>query len=137
MYAREYEIIYVAKPDISDEEVAAIGERTQKVITDRGGHVLAVDEWGKKKLAYDVKKYSKGHFVYLLWLGEPEIVAEIERTLRIDDKILRFLTVKIEERVEIQQRLADEEQRRLVRASAKPADDDNDDDDDYGDDVGY
>lgn len=118
MWAREYELIYIARPDLTDEELATIFDRTSKIITDRDGHILTVDEWGKKKLAYEIKKYAKGHFVYLLFLGTPEMVDEVERTFRLDDGLLRFLTVKLEDRVHVADRLAAAKEAELVAAAA-------------------
>ena len=123
MWAREYELIYIAKPDLPDEDMAKIVERSQKVITDRGGQVLALEDWGKKKLAYEIQKYGKGHFVYVLFLGDAEMVSKSERLLRIDDSILRFLTVKIADRVAVDERVAAQKERALF-SSSRPSDDD-------------
>ena len=133
MWAREYELIYIARPDLADEDLAKILDRTQGIITDRDGTVLAVDEWGKKKLAYEIKKYAKGHFMYVLFLGTPAMVDEIERTMRIDDGCLRFLTVKLEDRVNVAERIIEEEENRALAEAAKNAEGDDDDDDDDGD----
>ena len=116
MWAREYELIYIARPDLSDEDLLKVLDRTRQIITDRDGHILVEDEWGKKKLAYEIKKYAKGHFQYILFLGTPEMVNEIERTMRIDEGNLRFLTVKVEDRVNVADRLA--AQAELEAASA-------------------
>jgi len=121
MWAREYELIYIARPDLSDEELATIFDRTKKIITERDGHVLTVDEWGKKKLAYEIKKYAKGHFMYLLFLGDAAIVNEVERTFKLDDGLLRFLTVKVGDRVEIETRLAEAKEAELLKAAARTA----------------
>jgi len=119
MFAREYELIYIARPDLSDEELATIFNRTTKIITERDGHVLTVDEWGKKKLAYEIKKYAKGHFMYLQFLGDAAIVNEVERTFRLDDGLLRFLTVKLEDRVLVADRLVQAEEAALLKAAAE------------------
>ena len=119
MWAREYELIYIARPDLTDEELATIFDRTEKIITEREGHVLSVDEWGKKKLAYEIKKYAKGHFMYLLFLGDAAIVNEVERTMKIDDGLLRFLTVKVADRVLVADRLAEAKEAELLKAAAR------------------
>lgn len=117
MWAREYELIYIARPDLADEDLAKILDRTKGIITDRDGHILTVDEWGKKKLAYEIKKYAKGHFMYVLFLGTPDMVDEIERTMRIDDGCLRFLTVKLEDRVHVAERVAAQAEADLLKQS--------------------
>ncbi len=128
MWAREYELIYIARPDLSDEELATIFDRTSGIITDREGHILTVDEWGKKKLAYEIRKYAKGHFVYVLFLGTPEMVDEVERTFRLDERLLRFLTVKLSDRVHVADRLATHAE----AAKAAPAASEDDDADAAG-----
>jgi small subunit ribosomal protein S6 len=117
MYSREYELVYVVRPDVADADVEAIRERTSRIIGERKGHVLRVDDWGKRKLAYEIQKFNKGHYVLFNFLSDPEVVNEVERTLRIDDTILRFLTVKRGDRVEVDARIAEEAR----RASLPPA----------------
>ncbi len=114
MYAREYEIIFVVRPDVADDDLVTIRNRASTIIEDRTGTILKNEDWGKRKLAYEIQKCNKGHFFLFNFLGGPEMVAELERTLRIDDQILRFLSVKIADRVEIQARIVEEEARRVL-----------------------
>jgi len=107
MFAREYELIYVIRPDVADEETEKLVERTGKIITDAGGSILQVDSWGKRKLAYEIQKFNKGHFTRIHFLTDPTTVAELERILRIDDTTLRFLTVKLQDRVDVESRSAE------------------------------
>ncbi len=118
MYAREYELIYIVRPDVAEDDLGTVQERTDKIIVDRGGTVLKVDNWGTKRLAYEIQKHGKGHFVLFDFLSEPDTVAELERTLRIDDKVLRFLTVKLADRVDVDVRVAEEEARKDAAAAA-------------------
>lgn len=118
MYAREYELIYIVSPEVAEDEVTTVRERTERVITERNGTILRVEDWGVKRLAYDIQKHSKGRYVLFCFLGDREVVAEAERTLRIDDKVLRFLTVKIAERVDIEARVALEAVRKAEEALA-------------------
>lgn len=105
-FAREYELVYIARPDLADEDLEVIATRTQNIITERDGKVLKLDEWGKKKLAYEIRKYNKGHYMLVDYLGGAEIVKETERTLGIDDGVLRFLTIKVGDRVDVEERVA-------------------------------
>lgn len=130
MWAREYELIYIARPDLSDEDLLKILDRTRGIITDRDGHILVEDEWGKKKLAYEIKKYAKGHFMYVLFLGTPEMVDEIERTMRIDEGCLRFLTVKVEDRVHVAERIAAQAEADEAKETEAGSDDDSEASDD-------
>lgn len=118
MYSREYELVYVVRPDVEDDDVTAVQERYTKVIVDQGGTLLEVDDWGKRKLAYDIAKYNKGHYVLVRFLSEPTAIAELERNLRIDDRIMRFLTVKVGDRVHIEARIAEAEAKAAAAAAA-------------------
>lgn len=130
MFAREYELIYIVRPDSPDEDLQKISDRTCKVITDASGTILDVDVWGKRKLAYEIEKFNKGHYTRVLFLTEPEVVAEVERTMRLDDTILRFLTVRLAERVDVDTRIAEYEQYKAEMASRVV---ESDEDDDFGD----
>ncbi len=109
MYSREYELVFIVRPDVTDEDIETIKDRNSGIIGDRKGHVLTIDDWGKRRLAYEIQDYGKGHFVLFNYLGSTEIVDELERTLRIDDSVLRFLTVKLAERVDVKVRVAEAE----------------------------
>ncbi len=96
---REYELIYVVQPDATTERLQEIHERIDATITGGQGMVLLRDDWGKRKLAYEVAKFQKGHYFLLAFLGDGKFIQETERLLRIDPDVLRFLTVQVEEQV--------------------------------------
>ena len=93
--AREYETIYVLRPDAGREASESIGTRVQDVISKQHGSLTRVENWGYRKLAYPVKKHGRGVYVYLKYVGDGVLVAELERNLRIQDAVLKFQTVKI------------------------------------------
>ena len=103
---REYETIYLLKPDLPQDQVKTLQGRLSEIVQKSGGHVLHHTDWGKRKLAYRVHKFKQGQYVYLQFLDNGPSVAEIERILKNDDKTLRFLTVKLHEMVDAQERLA-------------------------------
>ena len=107
MYSREYELVFIVRPDVTDEDIESMKDRSSGIITDRDGKVLDVDDWGKRRLAYEIQDYGKGHFVLINYLGTTEVVNELERTLRIDDSVLRFLTVKLGDRGDVEARVAE------------------------------
>ena len=116
---REYDLIYVIQPDASDERLQQIHERVDAAITSGQGMILLRDDWGKRKLAYEIAKFQKGHYFHLALLGDGKFIAEVERLLRIDPDVLRFLTVlvaedvtDIEARVELAKEQAAEQARR-------------------------
>ncbi|MCD6141153.1 30S ribosomal protein S6 [Candidatus Acetothermia bacterium] len=90
---REYEIVYVIKPDLSDEERAEKVARIQSLITDHNGEVEDMDDWGKRVLAYEIKHYSEGYYGLINFRLPPESVAAVEERLNIDEDLLRYQIV--------------------------------------------
>ncbi|HVO84064.1 MAG TPA: 30S ribosomal protein S6 [Syntrophobacteria bacterium] len=114
---RRYETLFIITPDSSDDELKTIFEKFQTVVTTRKGQMLSYEEQGKKKLAYDIKKHGKGHYVLMDYLGPADIVAEVERNLRLDERILGYITVKLADSVDPESLKAEAvEPRRLVKA---------------------
>jgi small subunit ribosomal protein S6 len=93
---RKYETIYIVKPDLAEEDLKALTDKVQDVIAGNNGELKRLEDWGIRKLAYAIKKSPRGRYVYLRYDGVETLVAELERRLRLDDRILRYLTVKIE-----------------------------------------
>jgi small subunit ribosomal protein S6 len=89
-----YESIFIVRPTLSDEEVAKIGEKIREMIEKRGGSVLKMENWGKKKLAYEVKKEKKGTYLLFYFKGDGKLVAELEHHWLVEDALIKFLTVK-------------------------------------------
>lgn len=94
---RNYESLYIIHPEVVGDELTAMVEKFQKVLTDQAAEIHKLDNWGVRKLAYPIKKIERGNYVQTLFCAEPEVIAEFERRLRLDEKILRFLTVRFEE----------------------------------------
>ena len=91
---REYETTFVVQPEISDEARADLCNRVNGVLERVGGVPLLHDDQGKRRLAYDIRKFQKGHYVTAYYLDvQGKGVAEVERLLRIEESLLRFLTV--------------------------------------------
>ena len=90
---RRYEIIFIAHADLSDDQLTELIERYKKIITDSKGVIVKIEKWGTRKLAYEIKKQTKGTYVLADFIGKVNIIPEIERNFKIDDKILKFLTV--------------------------------------------
>jgi small subunit ribosomal protein S6 len=96
---REYELTFIVQPEISDEGCAALREKLDAVLERSGSIRLLYDDWGKRKLAYEIAKFQKGHYLVLSFLDEGRAVPELERILRLEDSVLRFLTVLVDEEV--------------------------------------
>ncbi len=93
---RNYESLYIIHPEIVGDELTALVEKFQSVLTDQSAEIYKLDNWGVRKLAYPIKKVERGCYIQVLFSAEPEVIAEYERRLRLDENILRFLTVKVE-----------------------------------------
>ena len=93
---KRYEVIAIVKSDLTEEDINALIERCQAIITDRKGVIAKVDKWGKRRLAYEINKQKDGFYYLIDFAGDGPIVAELERNFKIDDRILKFMTVKKE-----------------------------------------
>jgi small subunit ribosomal protein S6 len=91
---RRYETIFILRPSAGEEEISKIINNTNQIITDEQGSIIEMNRWGMKKLAYLIKKESLGYYVFCDFAGTPAAVAEIERKFRIDDLVLKYLTIK-------------------------------------------
>lgn len=98
---REYETIYILRPDTINDKVADVNGRVKSIIEERGGQILNVDNWGKRKLAYEIQKERKGIYLFWKYLGNPEIVAEFERNMRLLDPVMRYMTIKLDSNVPV------------------------------------
>ena len=125
---REYEFVYVIQPDATPEREAEIHQRIDQVVSDHKGRLLLRDDWGKRRLAYEIKKFQKGHYFQVNFLGLGKEVAEIERLMRIDADVLRYLSVQanddvrdIETRVVEAAKQAEEQARRRAEREKERA----------------
>ncbi len=91
---RRYESVWVVNGDLPDEEAKAIIDKFSRIITSQGGVLVGVEDWGRKKLAYKIQGTLRGYYVAADFAGEPATVKELERNYRIDDRIIRYLTIK-------------------------------------------
>lgn len=98
---RRYETIFITDPDLQDDERDALTGRLDELISQQNGTLLKIDDWGQKRLAYEIKKRQRGHYIRLDYCGTGPLVDEMERLFRIDDKILKYMTVLIEEIVDV------------------------------------
>ncbi|MDZ7697596.1 MAG: 30S ribosomal protein S6 [Deltaproteobacteria bacterium] len=90
---KHYETVYIINPNLADEAVADIVARFSALIEKSSGVVTKVDEWGKRDLAYDIKKFNKGYYVLMQFCGDPGITVELQRQFGLDDSILKSQTI--------------------------------------------
>ena len=99
---RRYETIFIIDPDLSDEERAPLFERLKLLFPQLDGFLVEIDEWGARKLAYEIKKKARGYYVRLDYCGTGALVNEIERFFRIDDRVLKYMTVLVDPEVDLE-----------------------------------
>jgi small subunit ribosomal protein S6 len=99
---RRYETIIIADPDLSAEERDPVLQRVADVINQGDGYLAFTDEWGARKLAYEIKKKDRGYYIRFDFCGTGEVVNEIERFFRIDDRVLKYMTVLLDKAADIE-----------------------------------
>lgn len=114
---RIYEELFIVRPDATDEEIDPLVEQLKTVITTAKGTVDKVDKWGVRKLAYKVKKRAEGNYILIQFSSEPEAVKELERRLRVSDLVIKFITVRQDEKMKMDAKMR---KKREARAARKP-----------------
>jgi small subunit ribosomal protein S6 len=114
---RIYENLFIVRPDATEEEVDHLVDQMSKNVSTAGGTVDKVDKWGKRRLAYRIDKHREGQYVLMQFTAGPETVREFERRLRVQDSIIKFLTVRIDETLK---RLEKRKKEREKRAHRRP-----------------
>jgi small subunit ribosomal protein S6 len=113
---RRYETITIVDPDLSEEDRLPLYGRIKDLIPQNGGFLVALDEWGNKKLAYEIKKKPRGYYIRLDYCGTGALVDEMERFFRIDDRVLKYMTIVLD-------KAADTESLKEEMAKAKAKED--------------
>lgn len=111
---RRYEMIYIINPNLDAESLSEVVDKFSDIITKLKGYVVKISQWGKKKLAYEIKQFDKGYYVLCDFCGDPATVNELERNLKLDDRILQYITVKIDEDVDPEELMSREQQQETV-----------------------
>jgi small subunit ribosomal protein S6 len=108
---RHYETIYIANPNLTQDEYREVLDRYTGFIERNKGVLIKTEEWGIQRLAYEVKKFDKGGYVLMDYCGNPGLSANLERDLSLDDRILKFQTIKIAHEVDPQTLLQKQEEK--------------------------
>ncbi len=95
---RKYETIFILDPDLEEAAAQSAIEKIKGIVTQGNGEILKVEDWGKRKLAYEVKKKSKGHYILFHFSGTPALLSELERNFRVMDAVIKFQSVRLDER---------------------------------------
>lgn len=93
---RDYELVFVIRPDIAEENLGPIADKVSLLITNKGGVISGIERWGKRKLAYPIKHFLEGYYILVRFKTQPSACKEIEANLQITEEIIRYLMVKTE-----------------------------------------
>ena len=115
---RIYEELFIVRPDATDEQIDPLIEQLKGVITQSGGTLDKTEKWGMRRLAYRVMKFTEGQYILFQFTAEAPAVKELERRLRVNDLVIKFLTVRIDEKLK---RIEKRRKQREKRAARKPA----------------
>jgi small subunit ribosomal protein S6 len=107
---RTYEIIFIADPNLSEPDVEALSTTVKGFVEKEGGKIEKSENWGKKRLAYEVRRHREGYYVLLTVVGSAALVKEVERRIRVTDGIIRHISVRVD------QEIAKAETRKAARA---------------------
>lgn len=94
---RDYELIYIVKPNVTDELLPGTLDKVSKFITEKGGAVDKVDQWGRRKLAYPIKRFTEGNYISTKFKFTPKSTVELENNLKLTEEIIRYLLVRLDD----------------------------------------
>ena len=122
MSERLYEILFIADPNLGEPEVDALTAHVQGYIEKEGGKIQKVEKWGKKRLAYLVRKHREAYYVLLVFEAPNTLVKEVERRIRVTDGVLKFITVRVDDELRKaerrrQRRTVEDEKRKTRQAN--------------------
>ena len=116
---REYEFTIISNAQLNEQDTEKLLEKYEKIFTADGGQVIQKDSWGSKKLAFGMKNHYRGIYTCYDYVGKPESLAETERLMRIDDDILRYMSIRLGEDVDVETRKAEIAKAEAQAAAAK------------------
>jgi small subunit ribosomal protein S6 len=114
---RTYEVMFIIDPKTSEEDITRLNENLQQVITDQGGTITKNEDMGRRHLAYPIGRANEGHYILLEVDGSGREIAELERRMRVNDQVIRYITVRVDED---RQRAEKFKAKRARRASKRP-----------------
>ncbi|MBI4965229.1 MAG: 30S ribosomal protein S6 [Desulfomonile tiedjei] len=114
---RRYESVIILDPELADDDIKNFTERYSTLIKTNGGEIIKIEDWGFKRLAYLVKKKERGRYILFDFVGLPALIAEMERQLKIADEVMKFLSVKLDEDVDLEAFKAASEEKAAAEAA--------------------
>jgi len=114
---RRYESVVILDPELADDDIKNFTERYSTLIKSNGGEIIKIEDWGFKRLAYQVKKKDRGRYILFDFVGLPALMAEMERQLKISDEAMKFLSVKLDDDVDLEAFKAASEEKAAAEAA--------------------
>jgi small subunit ribosomal protein S6 len=122
MEERLYDLIFICRPDTPEAEVDKLIATLEHTVADKSAKIEKIEKWGRKRMAYRVRKLREGFYVYMsIRSNHGELIKELERRLKVADPVIKYLTIRIDEEMKRQQKLAKHRERRAARRPRKPA----------------
>ncbi|MDX2043291.1 MAG: 30S ribosomal protein S6 [Acidobacteriota bacterium] len=128
---RTYELVFISSPNSTEEDITKLTSQIEHAVTDRGGKIVKIEPWGRRKLAYRIDKFDEGIYTLVHIEGTGQEIAEAERRLRVNDSVIRYMSVRTDEDLK---RAAKVKAKRRAVVALTPVE--NDDDDVFDDDLG-
>jgi small subunit ribosomal protein S6 len=124
---RDYECMYILHPELQEDQYNQLVEKFQNLVADTGGAIVKTDIWGKRRLAYEVKKLREGYYVLFNFQGEPSTAQELERVLKITEGVIRYLVIRLkDDQAELAAAEEEEKKEEVKEEAAVPAEADKD-----------
>ena len=120
MIRHEYETIYVTRPDLEEADQARIDEKLKGIVDNKGGELLVFEQWGKRKLAYPIRNKFQGSYQYLHYAAPAELPIELERNMNLEDSLIRYITVRLSENIDLDATRSEAETAREQRRRRRP-----------------
>jgi len=117
--SRDYELAFILSPEVNEEETRAALDRVEQIVATYGGQIIKVNQWGRRRLAYPIQRFRDGYYIFLDMILTPETVAELERTLKVSELVLRYMFIKRDPKAVQKER--EERVEREARAAAAAA----------------
>ena len=120
MANRVYEMMYIAEPDTADDHIEKLNDAISDLIKTQGGNVVKVEDMGRRRMAYKIKKFTEGRYVLFELEGSGKEIAELERRMRVNDTIFRYITVRVDEDRKAAEKIrAKREKRKTTRRAGR------------------
>lgn len=122
MEERLYDLIFIIRPATPEDEIKKVEHAVEHACSEKGGKIEKTEHWGTRKLAYRVAKHREGIYVYYqIHTTHGELIAELERRLRVQDSVIKYLTIRLDEDIKRQKKLAGIREKRAARRPKRPA----------------